>query len=194
MKPIDSAKLKEALQLLNEQLELHGHPRTELVVCGGSALIAMGLVQRTTQDIDVVALMENGRLADSEPFPEYLLEAALQVGNMLNLSQEWLNNGPASQFRMGFPQGFGERLHREEIGGRLAVHYIDRTDQIHFKVFAAVDRGGYHISDLKALHPADDELYRAALWSMEQDVSEGFRYLLREMFNQNGWENVGARI
>lgn len=137
MKPIDSAKLKEALQLLNEQLELHGHPRTELVVCGGSALIAMGLVQRTTQDIDVVALMENGR---------------------------------------------------------LAVHYIDRTDQIHFKVFAAVDRGGYHISDLKALHPADDELYRAALWSMEQDVSEGFRYLLREMFNQNGWENVGARI
>lgn len=46
----------------------------------------------------------------------------------------------------------------------------------------------------EALHPADDELYRAALWCMEQDVSEGFRHLLREMFNQNSWANVGGRI
>ncbi|MCQ2371999.1 MAG: hypothetical protein MJ058_08135 [Akkermansia sp.] len=194
MKPIGTDKLKEALNLLHEQLELHDLPKTELVVCGGAALIATGLVPRTTRDVDIVALMRDGCLVDSEPLPGFLLEAAAQVGKMLNLPPDWLNNGPAIQFRMGFPAGFETRLHREEIGARLTVHYIDRIDQIHFKVFASVDRGGYHISDLKALHPTVEELYQAALWCTEQDVSEGFRILVREMFNQNGWKDVGERI
>lgn len=194
MKSIDTGKLREALHLLHEQLELHDRPKVELVVCGGSALIAMGLVPRTTRDIDIVALMRDGCLVDSEPLPGFLLEAAAQVGKMLNLSPDWLNNGPAIQFRMGFPVGFETRLHKEVVGPRLTIHYIDRIDQIHFKVFASVDRGGYHISDLKALLPTAEELCQAALWCMEQDVSEGFRILMREMFNQNGWKDVGERI
>ena len=52
MKPINVSKLNEALQLLNEQLVLTDAPATEIVVCGGSALIATGLVPRTTQDVD----------------------------------------------------------------------------------------------------------------------------------------------
>ena len=51
MKPIDISKLHEALLLLNEQLILLDAPETEIVVCGGSALIATGLVPRTTQDV-----------------------------------------------------------------------------------------------------------------------------------------------
>ena len=58
MKPIDISKLNEALQLLNEQLVLTDAPAAEIVVCGGSALIATGLVPRTTQDVDIVALMK----------------------------------------------------------------------------------------------------------------------------------------
>ena len=41
MKPIDISKLNEALQLLNEQLVLTDAPATEIVVCGGSALIGI---------------------------------------------------------------------------------------------------------------------------------------------------------
>ena len=194
MKPIDVSKLNEALQLLNEQLILSDAPATEIVVCGGSALIATGLVPRTTQDVDIVALMKAEVLVDSEPLPKYLIEAADRVGKVLNLPVDWLNNGPASQFQMGLPQGFQERLTTVVVGAKLTVHYIGRYDQIFFKTFASADRGGYHVSDLKALNPADEELIAAARWCMTQDTSEAFRMILKDMFKQLGWQNVSKQI
>jgi len=50
-KPFDCGKLNDALGLLNLQLVLAASPKTEIVVCGGSALIALALVPRTTQDV-----------------------------------------------------------------------------------------------------------------------------------------------
>ena len=194
MKPIDISKLNEALLLLNEQLILTDAPATEIVVCGGSALIATGLVPRTTQDVDIVALIQSNVLIDSEPLPDYLLNAADNVGTILSLPADWLNNGPASQFQMGLPPGFQERLTTVVVGKKLTVHYIGRYDQIFFKTFASADRGGYHVSDLKALNPAEDELIAAAKWCITQDTSEAFRMILKDMFKQLGWKNVSEQI
>ena len=194
MKTIDVSKLNEALQLLNEQLILIDAPATEIVVCGGSALIATGLVPRTTQDVDIVALMQAEVLVDSEPLPDYLLNAAGNVGTILSLPADWLNNGPASQFQMGLPPGFQERLTTVVVGKKLTVHYIGRYDQIFFKTFASADRGGYHVSDLKALNPSEEELIAAARWCMTQDTSEAFRMILKDMFKQLGWQNVSEQI
>ena len=194
MKPINVSKLNEALLLLNEQLILTDAPATEIVVCGGSTLIATGLVPRTTQDVDIVALIKSDVLVDSEPLPDYLLNAAGNVGTILSLPADWLNNGPASQFQMGLPSGFQERLTTVVVGAKLTVHYIGRYDQIFFKTFASADRGGYHVSDLKALNPADEELIAAARWCMTQDTSEAFRMILKDMFKQLGWQNVSEQI
>ena len=95
-KAIDISKLNHALELLNEQLILSDSPQTEIVVCGGSALIALSLVPRTTQDVDIVAMMKDGVLADPEPLPDYLVKAATQVGRIMNLPNDWLNNGPGA--------------------------------------------------------------------------------------------------
>lgn len=193
-KTFDCGKLNDALGLLNLQLVLAASPKIEIVVCGGSALIALALVPRTTQDVDIIALMRNGVPADSEPLPEYLVEAARKVGVMLNLPPDWLNNGPAAQFRMGLPEGFAERLHRVEIGPKLVVHYIDRLDQIFFKTFASADRGGYHVDDLKQLKPSASEIAAAARWCFTQDVSPGFREILKDMLVKLGWGDVGAEL
>lgn len=193
-KIIDIEKLNHALYLLNEQLILADSPQTELVVCGGSALIAMSLVPRTTQDVDIVAIMKGGVLADPEPLPDYLVCAAEKVGQIMNLSGDWLNNGPASQFRMGLPAGFAERLHVVVIGKKLTVYYISRIDQIFFKTFASADRGGYHVTDLKQLSPTEEELISAAKWCMTQDISPEFREILKDMFIKLGWQNVSAGI
>lgn len=190
MKIFDAKKLNEALLLLHEQLELRQSPVTELVVCGGSALLASCLVMRTTQDVDVVAMIENGVLVSAEPLPEYLLTSIHRVAQMMHLPDDWMNNGPASQFSMGLPPGFEKRLRRVSIGIRLNVYYISRLDQIYFKTFASADRGGYHITDLKALNPTDEEIKNAALWCMEQDVSEGFRCIIKDMLTHIGWKNV----
>ncbi|MBE6418192.1 MAG: hypothetical protein E7033_06985 [Akkermansiaceae bacterium] len=194
MKIFDKEKLDYALHLLHEQLVLSEAPQTELIVCGGSALLAMRLVNRTTRDIDIVALMRGGVPVSAEPLPPYLVRAAERVADILLLPEDWLNNGPASQFTMGLPPGFTERLQRICIGEKLAVHYISREDQIYFKTFASADRGGYHISDLRALCPTDEEILRAARWCMEQDVSEGFRFIIKEMLNQSGWSDVSKQL
>lgn len=133
-------------------------------------------------------------MIDCEPLPQYLLRAAGRVAQVLHLPDDWVNTGPAMQFRMGLPEGFQSRLHRVDVGEKLTVYFIGRLDQIHFKTYAAADRGGYHVSDLRKLNPTEDELVMAARWSMTQDVSEGFHFLLKDMFTQLGWPNVAARI
>lgn len=194
MKIFNQEKLQEALELLNEQLILRDSPETELIVCGGSALVAMELVSRTTQDVDIVALMQHNIPVTAIPLPGYLEDAAERVAHILQLPEDWLNNGPASQLTMGLPPGFTERLQCKRIGTKLSVHYISRTDQIYFKTFASADRGGYHIEDLRALDPSDDELVLAAKWCMEQDISEGFKYILKEMLTQSGWSHVSNQL
>lgn len=191
---INGEKLTEALKLLNDQLIVMGAPQIQMIVCGGSALIATGLVMRTTRDVDVLAFMSKSSMIDCEPLPQYLLDASNRVAQILRLPDDWVNSGPAMQFRMGLPEGFQSRLKRVVVGEKLVVYYISRLDQIHFKTYASADRGGYHVNDLKQLAPTEDELVMAAQWSMTQDVSEGFHSVLKDMFNQLGWENVAARI
>ena len=193
-KMIDSSKLDRALRLLNESLIIADAPRTEIVICGGSALIALSLVPRTTQDVDIIAMVKDGVLTDSEPLPGYLVGAAAKVAQMMELPGDWLNNGPASQFRMGLPDGLFGRLHAVNIGEKLTVYYIDRIDQIFFKTFASADRGGYHVSDLRQLGPSESELVAATKWCLTQDVSPEFRGILKDMFIKLGWPDVSAKI
>ncbi len=191
--------LDKVLWLLNGRLALNDSPSVGLVVCGGAAMIATGLTVRTTTDVDIVALMdENQQLIAPVPLPEHLLRAAHEVAATLDLPQHWLNNGPSRDdgglFQMGLPKGFAERLHKRIYGSHLRLHFIDRVDQIHFKLYAAVDRGGYHISDLTVLSPSNDELVSAARWAFTHDVSSEFRTLLIRLLKELGYEEAAAAI
>lgn len=194
MKTLDTEKLNQALMLLHERLEFANAPKVSLVVCGGSALIATGLVPRTTQDVDVLAMFRDEDLIDPEPMPDYLISAAEATARTLQLPADWLNCGPADLFRMGLPEGTKERLIRMPVGERLEIFYVSRIDQIFFKLYAAVDRGGYHIEDLLQLNPASEELYKAARWTMTHDVSEGFKMMLCQLLTELGFEDVSQRL
>ena len=195
MKPINDEKLSAALNLLEERLRIAGAPKMGLVVCGGSALIATRLVSRTTKDVDIVALMSATHdLIDPEPLPESLVLAAAIVAENLNLPANWLNCEPRDLFRMGLPEGFLLRLIKHDIGPCLAVYFISRLDQIHFKLYASVDRGGYHIDDLMALNPETDELVQAARWSMTHDVSAGYADSLKNLLGELGYGEAAARL
>ncbi|MBX3728464.1 MAG: hypothetical protein KF858_04695 [Candidatus Sumerlaeia bacterium] len=148
--------IEERLSLLAGALLVQGSPRYELVVCGGSALAVLGLHARTTRDVDVLALMnpDTRRLERPDPIPMPLAVAAATVARRASLPANWLNNGPSSGegglFQMGLPEGIEERLTTREYGERLAVHFVSRFDQIHFKLYAAIDQqGSYHTADLR---------------------------------------------
>jgi hypothetical protein len=196
----DTENLERALKLLGARLDFAQAPAIGLVVCGGSALIALGLIKRTTRDVDVLALMNSsGDLISPDPLPSYLLNTAKEVARDLGLAVDWLNNGPSRDaggiFQLGLPEGIASRLHARTYGDRLTIHFIGRFDQIHLKLYAAVDSGeGTHLDDLLSLKPDDVELETAARWAMTHDVSPAFRMILKDMLRQFGYESVANRI
>jgi len=196
---LSSQQLGQVFNLLDGRLARNEAPHVGIVVCGGAAMIVTGLLSRTTTDVDIVALLDDSqRLVAPVPLPDSLLQAAREVAETMQLPEDWLNNGPSRDegglFQMGLPEGFQERLHAREYGDRLTVYFIDRIDQIHFKLYASVDRGGYHISDLEALRPTNEELSQAAHWALTHDVSQEFRILLKRLLETLGYGNVAEEI
>lgn len=180
---LDSAAATDRLlSALGEQLSLTGD-EYDLIVIGGSALLALGLVSRSTQDVDVVALAGSAGLDKALPLPKPLADARARVARDFDLPEDWLNSAAAADMlRLGLPQGFAERLTRREYGPFLTVRYASRFDQIHFKLHATVDRGGgKHFSDLQALEPSQAELLAAARWTRTHDPSDGFLSVLTEV-------------
>lgn len=191
-------RLADLLAALDRQLELLGSPPVVVAVCGGSALAALGLVLRTTRDVDVLGLVrKTGRGVVVGPLarlPAGLAEAAGRVARDFGLPEDWLNLGPAPQVEKGLPDGFGSRLTPRRYGKRLTVYYASRFDQIHLKLYAAVDQGGYHVQDLALLKPTTDELLAAARWTLSQDVSDAFRMSLVDFLRANGYEEVAKAL
>ena len=96
---------------------------------------------------------------------------------------------------MGLPEGLSSRVTKKEYGASLTVYLIDRADQVCFKVYAATDGGvGRHSRDLQNLNPTTEELVTAAEWAMTHDVSEGFRVVLKSMYEQLGYKDAAERV
>jgi hypothetical protein len=183
---IDAGTADQLLGAVGEQLALRGE-RYTIAVIGGSALIALGLVARATRDVDVVAVLRDEKLVSAEPLPAGLLDAAEVVARDFGLPSGWLNVGPASLFDLGLPDGFLQRAEKRDYGESLQVLLASRLDQIHFKLYAAVDQGaGRHLADLRALTPNEDELIQAARWSETHDTSDGYRVMLANVLTHLG--------
>jgi len=196
MLSISHEALHEALALLGSLMASRQRPRLYLVVCGGSALIALQLVTRVTKDVDVLATIEDDHLVCARPLPDWLLEDAEDVRRELRLPEKWLNDGPADPdlFRLGLPTGVLERLHTYEFSPCLKIGFIDRIDQIHLKLYAAADTGGQHFTDLRKLQPTPEELLIAAQWTFTQDPSEGFRQSITRVFTALGYAELVAQF
>jgi len=74
--------LGRLLTALGERLAFE-RQHVELVVIGGAALTILGFVDRTTRDVDVVALLDGGVLAPAKPLPPPLIAA--RNGSGLNV-------------------------------------------------------------------------------------------------------------
>jgi hypothetical protein len=174
------------LGALAEQLEALGS-QVEMVVIGGSALTALGLVKRATRDVDLLAIADNGQLRPAEPLPAALMAARAAVAADFGLAENWLNAGPTGLLAWGLPEGFMSRVVTRPYGRTLVVHFAGRLDQVHFKLFAMVDQGGgRHEADLRALGPTRGELVAAARWSITQDPSPGYRSVLKDALHVLG--------
>jgi hypothetical protein len=161
--------LERALAALGDVLADRG-TSVDIAVVGGGALMILGLIQRSTADLDVIAVVDRGQLTSARPLPHLLNEAVKDVARFLDLSDDWMNGEVSMQLQLGLPEGFLGRTEARRYGG-LTVRFASRVDQVYFKLYADADRapGGKHHVDLVALAPTDDELISAARWVRAQE-------------------------
>lgn len=194
MSDISSAdRVRALLQALGRHLARDQMP-ADLVIIGGSALLALELTARATRDIDVVAVVNDDHLESAAELPQPLLDACRRVARDFDVPPDWLNSEPADLLRFGLPTGLPERWTTESFGPALTVRWVSRLDQIHFKLYAAVDQAGKHLADLQALAPTADELIDAARWTRTHDPSEGFLSALREALAYFGVPDVDLGV
>ena len=177
---MDSLPLERALTALGELLAADGE-EVRLVAVGGAALRLQGLVDRTTQDVDVIGRVraEDDDITHPEPLPEAVVRAARAVARDLGLPEDWLNTEIAAQWRTGLPPGLADDLTWRRFGGPsggLVLGLVGRRTLVALKLFAAVDRGprSVHFQDLRAVAPTGEELDAAAAWVRTQDESPVF--------------------
>jgi hypothetical protein len=191
MSDISLTVLMPVLSALGEQLAYRGS-EVHLVVIGGSALLAAGLGDRPTQDVDVVAVVTNGQLVSAAPFPPALEAAAVRVANDFGLKSSWLNHGPTSLLHFGLPDGFEDRMSTVDYGPGLRVSFASRLDQVHLKLYAFADRGEPRDeADLRRLEPTADELTAAAKWARTHNAPGPFDDALADALDALGVTDVG---
>lgn len=200
--PQEKERIEAIFKALGEQLkELNVSP-VELVVCGGTALNILGLVTRTTRDVDIVAFVERSKTGEpvlkrESPLLDSLIEAARKVQKDFNLPEDWLNDKTISVLTFGWPKGLMERAATHRYQDNLTVHFLGRYDQIHFKLFAAFDSEGrraVHLADLLALNPTKDEIDEAARWVMTRPEAEPYRHSFKELLSQIGFTDAAEKI
>ncbi len=188
MEPRLPAEIQRALAAAGELLGTE-RAKVGIVVVGGTALNLLGIVERTTRDVDVLAIVRDGPaagrvvLAPPDPLPEPLRRAIATVARDFGLSEEWMNTVVGLQWQTGLPPGLEERLHWRRYGG-LTVGLADRYDLIFLKLYAAADSGGpssVHFQDLVALRPTEGELNAAADWARGQDPTPAFSKILEQV-------------
>ena len=125
-----------------------------------------------------------------------ILKAARRVQKDFGLSEGWINVRAAAVFDFGFPEGVLERVITQQFGGNLTIHFLGRYDQIHFKLYAALEseRRSAHLSDLLALNPAEREIENAAKWIMTRESGETYKPALQNLLKQIGFKNAAAKL
>jgi len=179
--------LEEALAAVGELLAAEGE-RSAIVVVGGATMNLLGIVRRSTSDVDVIArayrdARGDWRLEPAEPFPAALDRAIRTVARDLGLTEGWMNTVVGAQWLHGLPPGLAEDMVWRNYGEGLDVGLVGRRTLIALKLFAAADGdpGSVHAQDLVALRPTEEELESAAVWVRTQDAAAEWASLVEEV-------------
>lgn len=178
--------IEEALGAAGDLLRAAGD-EVSIVVVGGATMNLLGIVRRSTNDVDVIARAFRDRegvlrLSQAEPFPDSLRTAIRTVARDFNLPPNWMNAEVGAQWVHGLPPWILEDITWRTYGN-LHVGLVGRRTLIALKLFAAVDSGprSVHAQDLIALAPTDAEWDESRRWVATQDAYDGFPAMIDQM-------------
>ncbi len=156
--------------------------RLDAVVLGGAALGLLGIINRLTEDFDVMyPEIPRAVAAASRAF------AAERTRAGDALDDDWLNNGPMSLAGV-LPAGWQERLEPLFRGVAVHLHTLGRADLLRSKLFALCDRA-LDLADCIALAPTAGELAALSEWVEHQDANPDWPAHVRATL-----EDLGRRL
>lgn len=176
---LDLRFIETLLDAVGSHLESAGS-EASIVVVGGAALNLNRLVARTTEDVDVIAMWQDGRLRPPR-FEQELADAVRRVARDFGLPEDWLNDMAGMQWRAGMPP----TLVDDAVWLRFrSLHacVVGRKGLVALKLFAAADQGprSVHAQDLEALAPTDEELAASVDWVETQDIAPEWPRIVQE--------------
>lgn len=197
---ISEDNIDEILGRLNQKM-VYAHVKPlNVAVCGGTALIVVGRVARATQDVDIVALLRVNRASvevlEDKRLPADVEQLVAEIGIELDIRKDWLNFDASPLIAFGFPPNMTSRLIKKSYGLCLTVYFISRFDQVHFKIYAAMDPkdGTRHLSDLLDLKPEENEVRAAISWLLAREASPEFKAALCQVLERIGYERIAEQI
>ncbi len=106
-----------------------------------SNLLLLGLVDRPTADLDVIALNEKEHYRRLHGIPVPLARAVAEAADALGIASGWLNDGPAPLTGLGLPPGWQERAEVRRYG---ALEVSWRARVAFARVLGGPDCGAAH--------------------------------------------------
>lgn len=168
MSEIFSSK-KDIIDLL-EELDSKLTEELEAWIIGGANLIAQGLIDRGTQDIDVII---------PPSFSEQINNAIHSIAKNHDIHETWINTMPSSDAKF-LDEGWKERSALFFKGKLLSIHLIGRKDIIGMKLAATLDRER-DAEDLLAMNPTDEEWEFGRKWAREYDANPNWPALIDQL-------------
>ena len=199
---LNQTLLSKSLLLLGEFLDSEATEPVHLVVIGGSALLATGVVSRTTEDVDVWAQrgLVDLEILPAYPLPPFLAQAATKVAGELGLKPNWLNAmaGMVAIPLNRYPPRVWDELTVREYGNRLTISFAGRPALLHLKFHSAIDpkreRRKTDAADLAALAPSAEEAASVLNWLFREElVVAGAVTELRNLLKNLGHEGLVCR-
>ena len=173
-------EIEGALTTLSRRMALSGAEDLQILCCGASALCVLGLLSRSTMDVDVLGIVSDETdVVPCKNFSAEMQRAIAESGRELGLPDDWFNGSASILLQRSLPTGTIERSrkHRREFGPCLVVFFLDRMDQVALKLFASMDPrdGQRHLRDLEEIAPTRDEIHHAVAWMSSWKTNEAFR-------------------
>jgi len=197
---LSAENIDEILSRLNQKMVYAEVKPLNVAVCGDTALIAVGLVARATEDVDIIALLRvnqvNVEVLEDKNLPADVERLVAEIGIELGIREDWFNFHASSLIAFGFPPNMTTRLVKKSYGACLTVYFINRFDQVHFKMYAAMDPkdGTRHLSDLLDLKPKEHEIRAAVSWMLGREASPDFKAALCQVLERIGYERIAEQI
>lgn len=117
--------VEAALTAVGERLA-HANEPCSIVVLGGAAMNLLGIVDRPTIDVDVLARADDaGALRPPDPLPETLQRAITAVARDQGLLENWVNTAVADQWAAEWVRAQDPSPEFQAVVGKVVAHVQD---------------------------------------------------------------------